>query len=846
MPALFGSSLSSPHSLRYFFTYPIQASFYSILGLAQGKYARSAHERRPTVERLGPPFEEAVMTGASIRLLALFFVLFPLVAAGQSPSVSQNTGKTAGSHASAHQLEYKDYEQFVPYWTTEGSWLSELHLRNNLNAQDLVVTPSIRLAEGTEIGLQAVTIKPQEVKTIDVGTAAPQVGKAYGSIVLRYHSAFSDSVYASLILHDLGHPIAIHLDAIHADETLQGVSREGVWWLPNETTNDYLVLTNQGSNPFKLDLSIYDAQGKESKQALALGARQTTRYSVRQLVQSAGFRGSYGGIKVVAKTHAGSLDTVHFLFDEQAAFSALMKMFDQDPAAKIESRDFARTGVWTQRAPMLALSQPDPALGFPAGTILQPQIFVRNTTSKPVTAALRFNWRSQSASGKATGPTLQLAPFETRQIDIAALQDGNGLPKEANWTSVTLTTKGKPDDLVAVAASYDATLLYGAQTPFSDQLSFRWEGGLWQYDAQHDSIITAGNGGTKPTQTAFTIFYNQGKDKYALEQTLQPDEQMWIDVGKLIRERVLDKNGNTLPVDLASGSYEFRDLNDPGVGSLFEGKVIYDKTYGHVTYGCAHCCGIQSVYPVYDPLGVPFQFTNQNGVLGDDACGDTGLRLSPAFYGNWSIANTGIATVNYYATHTGVAVGSTTSFTHATLASPGRASCPENVHSTQGGANVCLAPTSENTSYYGAYQITEGTFEMTLNPGTNNYDTHYVTENNYAQGSDTCWWSTANPGIPQYPSVVGSTWTVGQSPAPHNGYGLDGIGLTSAGVNYIQTQAGQHGVNFPCALTWYQGMSYECDANTFYSYAQNVLTQTIGSNTVNVCRAGKCSGTIPF
>jgi hypothetical protein len=41
-------------------------------------------------------------------------------------------------------------------------------------------------------------------------------------------------------------------------------------------------------------------------------------------------------------------------------------------------------------------------------------------------------------------------------------------------------------------------------------------------------------------------------------------------------------------------------------------------------------------------------------------------------------------------------------------------------------------------------------------------------------------------------------------------------------------------------------MTYECDASTFYVYAENVLSQTITSNTVKVCRAGVCSGTIPF
>jgi hypothetical protein len=123
-------------------------------------------------------------------------------------------------------------------------------------------------------------------------------------------------------------------------------------------------------------------------------------------------------------------------------------------------------------------------------------------------------------------------------------------------------------------------------------------------------------------------------------------------------------------------------------GKIVEGKVIYDKTFGHVTYGCAHCCGIQSVYPLYDPLGVPFQLTNGNGVLGDDNCGNTGLHESPLFYGNWSTANTSIATVDYYATHRGVGAGATTSFTHGQISAAGRASCPLQTRNTQGQTNV--------------------------------------------------------------------------------------------------------------------------------------------------------------
>jgi hypothetical protein len=446
--------------------------------------------------------------------------------------------------------EAADQEQFISYWTTQTGWHSEIQLRNNLASQDLTVTPALRTAEGAETLLSPVTIKPQEVKTVDVEAAvmgsAPQLIGTYGSVVLRYHSPSAGNLFAMLMIRNIGHSIAYHFDGFSGTQDPQGGSREGIWWLPNETASDYLVLTNQGSSPLQIDLSLYDSVGKEAKQKITLTAYATNRLSVRQLVRAAGLAGTYGGIKIYTPAHAGSLDSLHILFDEKASFSALMKMFDQSPNTTLKERDYAHTNVWTLRAPMLALTNPDPAVAFPEGTTLQPQVFVRNTLGKPVDVALRFNWRSASTTGKAAGPAFRLGPYETRRIDVAALQAANTIPKEANWTSVTLTTRGLPDEVVAVAASYDQTLQYGAQTPFSDQLAFQWKGSLWEYDAQHNSLITAGNGGTKPLQAAFTIYYNQGTQRYELEQTLQPDEQMWIDVGKLIREHVPDKNGKTL------------------------------------------------------------------------------------------------------------------------------------------------------------------------------------------------------------------------------------------------------------------------------------------------------------
>ncbi|MGB2592606.1 MAG: hypothetical protein WBG02_02895 [Candidatus Acidiferrum sp.] len=497
----------------------------------------------------------------------------------------------------------------------------------------------------------------------------------------------------------IGHSLAFHIDGTGQDQTENVGSREGIWWLPSSTANDYLVVTNQGQNALQANLSVFDAAGKPSAQIITLAPRAMARYSIRQIAASAGLAGSYGGIKVSAASHAGSLDTLHVVFDPSGGFSAVMKMFDYDPRAQLKERDYAGTGVWTLRAPMLALSNPDPALAFPVGTTLHPQLFIHNNIARIAKLNLSFHWHSDSADGQVPATVLQLAPFQTQQIDIGSMQSCKVIPADAHWASVTLSTDGLPDEVVAVAASYDQSLRYGAQTPFSDQLALQWEGGQWQYDPQHDSIITFGNGGAKPTQAAFTIFYNQGTQKYELDQTLQPGQQMWMDIGKLIRENAPDKDGNTLPADLTTGSYNIRDLTDKTTAMLFEGKVIYDKTYGHVTYGCAACCGYFIPILWYDPINIFYQGLEDDGVQAWYPCENEYDDVSSPFYNDWSSDSPSIVTVDSRGTHTGVSTGSTTTQTFGNLMSnDAKNLCPALHRTPSGGANVTPEITSISPS----------------------------------------------------------------------------------------------------------------------------------------------------
>jgi hypothetical protein len=169
-------------------------------------------------------------------------------------------------------------------------------------------------------------------------------------------------------------------------------------------------------------------------------------------------------------------------------------------------------------------------------------------------------------------------------------------------------------EVQAVSASYDSTLKVGAQTPFSDQLSHKWAGGMWESDPTHNSVITAGNGGTSALSAGFTLYFANGTQRYDFEKRLAPAEQMWIDVRRLKDEKIPDIHGSIVPQDADMRSYAFEDLTNVGVGHLYEGKVVCDAINGHVTYGCAVCCGYNGTKPFYYPINVPLAFTAGDGI----------------------------------------------------------------------------------------------------------------------------------------------------------------------------------------------------------------------------------------
>lgn len=107
---------------------------------------------------------------------------------------------------------------------------------------------------------------------------------------------------------------------------------------------------------------------------------------------------------------------------------------------------------------------------------------------------------------------------------------------------------------------------------------------------------------------------------------------------------------------------------DPkGLGALFEGKVIIDKTYGSVTYGCFICCGpTDTQHEPYSPsIGVSSQLSGD--ITGTNSCGG-GTDYITSYYDTWWTDNSGIVSVPSWATWRGNSAGTTTGYASGMIA----------------------------------------------------------------------------------------------------------------------------------------------------------------------------------
>ena len=194
-------------------------------------------------------------------------------------------------------------------------------------------------SDGSEFSLPPVKLGSDRARHVDLHAAASSLsGRAgsYGSLVLRFTSASPYNVYAAVMIQRLGHAITFHFDAFPVFQNFSSGSRETIWWLPQPTSDGFLVISNFDSKPVRARQTFTGNKAQYSTD-LTVAPHRTQRISIRDTVHHAGFTSTEGGIKLDFESGAGSVFVAEVLFDETANFSALMKVFERDLADAVDT-----------------------------------------------------------------------------------------------------------------------------------------------------------------------------------------------------------------------------------------------------------------------------------------------------------------------------------------------------------------------------------------------------------------------------------------------------------------------------------------------------------------------------
>ena len=218
-----------------------------------------------------------------------------------------------------------------------------LEIGNNLVAGTLVVTPVLHTAAGRALALQPVSLKAQEVRTLDLAEAINSAAQnlpgsdSFGSVSLEFNSLSAQNIYAAVLIQKPGHPMNFHFDAQITESGVSSGNFESIWWLPRQTTDGYIIVSNHSASAAHGRQLWTDANGvSRHSEELNLAPYETKRFSVRQIAEHSRFDTAFGGVEMAFDSGAGQVEVSNIVFDETTDFSAILRVFSLDPATPTE------------------------------------------------------------------------------------------------------------------------------------------------------------------------------------------------------------------------------------------------------------------------------------------------------------------------------------------------------------------------------------------------------------------------------------------------------------------------------------------------------------------------------
>ena len=533
-------------------------------------------------------------------------------------------------------------------WMTDANWNSSIYLRNIVETDPITVTPILYLSNGTKYVLADVKLEPAGISILSINQALSKKGISSwatlsGYVELQYTWAWDplcatirnvDTVHSLIFTYGLRPITPLSLPLLDWTPPVPSHTIEGMWWKHEPNVTGFVTLANISSQTTQASVQVMDGAAK------LLGEYKVTisphGMKLVNLAALGGATGTHGGIRIVSSATTDQLVVNGGLKDPASGYSAVLPFSTGDIRKETPSDiTLAALGLMAGAA--------DPMMLFPAGTTFTPYSVLRNVGDASLSISPTLWWMEGAAAHSAQLPRIDLAPFETRALDLMSLLSAFG-PKNFNGSfNLALDTNAKPGSLLVASGSVDQTNSY----VFEVNTEFIAEGGgrslqYWSIGNGDDTMVTVWNAADDAQDFVITLFFAGGR--YALPLHLEARATRMFNISEIVHNQIPDADGSIIPADVHEGGFKIsgsRAENESILVGIEAGTYNVRKaTCGMV---CETCNGYTGMFIIDSPFGVAVSATHQLNSYGN---WNTGGQYTMTSSGPWSSDHTNIATVS--------------------------------------------------------------------------------------------------------------------------------------------------------------------------------------------------------
>lgn len=469
------------------------------------------------------------------------------------------------------------------YYSLKDDQTTKLTL-NNKGPNPIAVQPTLFSPDGQRLDVPTVTVDGLSFVTLDIeqwvakGTVFEE-----GNLQIMYYGK-NRELGGHLEIVDRAHSLVFAEEMMpmtakgqHQHKANMSQRLEAVSWQHSGKSRVRLVLSNTSNSAVSATLKIDGiTPGQKRPASISLPPGHTRTFDAEEFAPNGqGKLKDLIGISIAHDGEPGALLARGFASERSSGYSSSIEFFD--PAMSVSSR-LDGTGL---------------RLTLPNGTALTPFVVARNTATTPSVINGRLSYTTEDGTlALLTLPELRLDPGELGSIDVSRAIQAKRVNRDRIVNAGLEFTYSTEPGTVLISAhtvSRDGNQVF--RVPIVDAKSepASAAGYPWWIEDGSSTVIHLKNVTDQPRQ--YTLHLNHEGGVYSLGlKTLQPSENVTLDIRDLRERQVPDAQGHTLPLQASRGQVNW-SMRGAENHTLIGRSEQIDIAKGiSSTYSCMNCC----------------------------------------------------------------------------------------------------------------------------------------------------------------------------------------------------------------------------------------------------------------